>query len=60
MEPAADRPGDLNADDAGVTDDRVELDILRALERGDIDVAEASRRLAELADGPRPEPDHAG
>ena len=51
-------PADVAAD---VTPDDPEIDILRALERGDIDVAEATRRLAELTDGPDPvEADHVG
>ena len=41
-------------------DEAVQLDILRALERGDIDVAEATRRLAALTHEPAPESDHAG
>ena len=41
--------------------DDPELDILRALERGDMDVAEATRRLTALTDDVEPsESDHAG
>jgi hypothetical protein len=46
---------------ADTDDASPELDILRALERGDIDVAEATRRLAALADGDDPTgTDHVG
>ena len=51
----------LPAADLDVVPDDPELDILRALERGDIDVSEATRRLAALADDPDAgEDDHAG
>ena len=46
---------------ADAADASPELDILRALERGDIDVAEATRRLAALTDGDdSSETDHVG
>lgn len=46
---------------ADVVPDDPEIEILRALERGEIDVAEATRRLAALTDDPdASEVGHAG